>query len=43
MVKVVNPKYPEGFIDQGGVWMKCPCILKGEDRKWLKFIKRELK
>lgn len=43
MTKIVDPKYPEGFIDQGGVWCKCPCILKGEDRKWLKFIKKELK
>ena len=37
LTKIVHPKYPEGFIDRGGVWVKCVCILKGEDRKYLKF------
>jgi hypothetical protein len=38
MAKVVNPKYPEGFIDKEGVWMKCPCLKKGPERKNLKFL-----
>jgi len=37
LTKIVHPKYPEGFIDKEGVWAKCPCILKGEERKYLKF------
>jgi hypothetical protein len=37
LTKIVQPKYPEGFIDKEGVWAKCPCRKKGEDRKYLKF------
>jgi len=37
LTKIVHPRYPEGFIDKDGVWTKCPCLIKGEDRKWLKF------
>lgn len=37
LTKIVNQRYPEGFIDKEGVWVKCACILKGEARKWLKF------
>lgn len=37
LAKIVHPKYPEGFIDKEGVWVKCVCFLKGEDRKYLKF------
>ncbi len=43
LTKIVHPSYLEGFIDSSGVWQKCACLLKGEERKWLKFIKRELK
>ena len=38
MCKVINPRFPEGFMDTGGVWRKCACILKGEHYKRLKFI-----
>jgi hypothetical protein len=39
LTKIINPKYPEGFIDKGGVWTKCPCQIKGEARKYLKFLR----
>lgn len=26
MMRVLNPKYPEGFIDKGGVLMDCLCL-----------------
>lgn len=37
MTKIINQRYPEGFVDREGVWIKCPCLKKGEDRKYLKF------
>lgn len=37
LTKIINPRYPEGFIDKTGTWIKCPCLKKGEDRKFLKF------
>lgn len=37
LTKIINPNYPEGFIDKEGVWIKCPCIIKPEKRKYLKF------
>ncbi len=37
MTKIIDPKYPEGVVDRGGVWAKCPCLLKGDARKNLKF------
>ena len=39
LTRVVHPKYPDGFIDKSGVLMKCPCLIKGDKRKWLKFKK----
>ena len=42
LTKIVNPKYEDGFIDKGGVWLKCPCLVKGEDRHNFKFKKRVL-
>ncbi len=37
LTKIINPDYPEGFVDKAGVWKKCVCILKGEERRFLKF------
>lgn len=37
MCKIVNPKYPEGVIDRGGVWQKCACVCEPEKKKYLKF------
>ena len=37
LTKIVHPRYPEGFIDKEGTWVKCVCLKKGEDRKFLKF------
>lgn len=39
ITKVINPRYPEGFIDKEGAWQKCVCLKKGEARKYLKFKK----
>jgi len=38
LTKIIHFRYPEGFIDKEGVWTKCPCLIKGEDRKRLKFL-----
>lgn len=38
MTKVVMPWYPNGCADEEGVWMKCPCIKRGERRKSTKFL-----
>jgi len=37
MTKIVYPRYPEGVIDRGGVWLKCPCTFKDIKLKKLKF------
>lgn len=38
LTKVIYPRYPEGFIDKEGVWIKCPCLKKGDERRFSKFI-----
>lgn len=38
LTKIINPQYSDGFIDKEGVWTKCPCLLKGEKQKRLKFL-----
>ena len=40
LTRIINPGYPSGFIDKEGVWCKCPCLLKGEKHKKLKFINK---
>jgi len=37
LTRIIHPKYPEGFVDKTGVWIKCACLTKGESRKYLKF------
>lgn len=38
LTKIIHFRYPEGFIDKEGVFTKCPCLIKGENRKRLKFL-----
>lgn len=40
ITKIVHPHFPEGFIDKGGVWMKCACTSKGKKFEMLKFKNR---
>ena len=38
MIKIIDPALPNGFLDKGGVWAKCPCLTRSEKkgRKTLK-------
>ena len=40
--RIINPKYPEGTIDEGGVYSRCPCVIKQKYRNELKFLKKAL-
>ena len=47
MVKIIDPNFPEGFLDKGGVWATCPHITRdperenntGKEKDWKKFKK----
>ena len=30
MVKIIDPAFPNGFLDKGGVWAKCPCLTRSK-------------
>jgi len=38
MARIIDPRYPNGFIDTDGIATKCVCIYKGVKRERLKFI-----